>query len=113
MRSSSREEIVEVFDALKAGMKRALDLTFDVLTTPERLGMLRNCEEIRRVLLLHALRTDGICSGHGSLRPLTYLAFPQPSRCLDRTACGQSDRQTIDAVVEWLAERNRRQWLCG
>jgi hypothetical protein len=50
MRSSSREEIVEVFDALKAGMKRAVDLTFDVLTTPERLSMLQNCEQIRRVL---------------------------------------------------------------
>jgi Domain of unknown function (DUF222) len=50
MRSSSREEIVEVFDALKAGMKRAVDLTFDVLTNPERLSMLQNCEEIRRVL---------------------------------------------------------------
>jgi hypothetical protein len=50
MRSSSREEIVEVFDALKAGMKRAVDLTFDVLTTPERLSILQNCEEIRRVL---------------------------------------------------------------
>jgi Domain of unknown function (DUF222) len=50
MRSSSQEEIVEVFDALKAGTKRAVDLTFDVLTTPERLSMLQNCEEIRRVL---------------------------------------------------------------
>ena len=50
MRSSSREEIVEVFDVLTAGMKRAVDLTFDVLTTPERLGLLQNCEEIRRVL---------------------------------------------------------------
>jgi hypothetical protein len=47
---SSREEIVEVFDGLKAGMKRAVDLTFDVLTTRERLAMLQNCEEIRRVL---------------------------------------------------------------
>jgi hypothetical protein len=50
MRSSSSEEIVEVFDALTAGMKRAADLTFDVLTTPERLTVLQNCEEIRRVL---------------------------------------------------------------
>ena len=50
MHSSSREEIVEVFDALTAGMKRAVDLTFDVLTNPERLGLLQNCEEIRRVL---------------------------------------------------------------
>ena len=41
MRSSSREEIVEVLDALEAGYKRALDLTFDVLTTPERLACWR------------------------------------------------------------------------
>ena len=50
MRSSSREEIVEGFDALKAAQKRVLDLTFDVLTTPERLTMLAHCEQIRRVL---------------------------------------------------------------
>src|SRR5271156_470612 len=48
MRSSSREEIVEVFDALEAGYKRALDLTFDVLTTPERLSVLQRCEQLRR-----------------------------------------------------------------
>ena len=38
MRSSSREEVVEVFDALEAGYKRALDLRCDALTTPERLA---------------------------------------------------------------------------
>jgi hypothetical protein len=48
MRSSSREEIVEVFDALEAGYKRALDLTFDVLTTPERLRVLERWEQMRR-----------------------------------------------------------------
>jgi hypothetical protein len=50
MRSSSREEIVEVLDALEADYKRALDLTFDVLTTPERLGVLESCEVFRRQL---------------------------------------------------------------
>ena len=40
MRSSSREEVVEVFDALEAGFKRALDLRCDALTTPERLAVL-------------------------------------------------------------------------
>ena len=44
MRSSSREEVVEVFDALEAGYKRALDLSFDVLTTPERLAVLERFE---------------------------------------------------------------------
>ena len=48
MRSSSREEIVDVFDALEAGYKRALDLTFDVLTTPERLRVLERWEQLRR-----------------------------------------------------------------
>ncbi|WP_163659650.1 13E12 repeat family protein [Mycobacterium branderi] len=50
MRSSSREEIVEAFDALESAMKRALDLTFDTLTTPECLAMLERCETIRRRL---------------------------------------------------------------
>jgi Domain of unknown function (DUF222) len=48
MRSSSREEIVEVLDALRAAHKRARDLTFDVLTTPERLAVLENLEQMRR-----------------------------------------------------------------
>ncbi|HEY2196876.1 MAG TPA: 13E12 repeat family protein, partial [Mycobacterium sp.] len=50
MRSSSREEVVEVFDALEAGFKRALDLRCDALTTPERLAVLQRCERIRRWL---------------------------------------------------------------
>jgi Domain of unknown function (DUF222) len=48
MRSSSREEIVEVLDALEADYKRALDLTFEVLTTPERLRVLERWEQMRR-----------------------------------------------------------------
>ncbi|ORW01300.1 HNH endonuclease signature motif containing protein [Mycobacterium kyorinense] len=50
MHSSSREDTVEVFDALKAAMKRALDLSFDALTTPECLTMLECCETLRRQL---------------------------------------------------------------
>src|ERR1700744_1829248 len=49
MRSSSREEVVEVFDALEAAMKRALDLRCDALTTPERLALLQACEKLRRL----------------------------------------------------------------
>ena len=48
--SSSREEIVEVFDALEADLGRALGLSFDVLTTPERLAVLACCERFRRCL---------------------------------------------------------------
>jgi Domain of unknown function (DUF222) len=50
MRSSSRDEVVEVFDALEAGFKRALDLRCDALTTPERLALLQTCEKVRRWL---------------------------------------------------------------
>ena len=50
MRSSSREEVVEVFGALRADFKRALDLRCDALTTPERLALLQSCEEMRRLL---------------------------------------------------------------
>src|ERR1700728_5463201 len=50
MRSSDREEVVGVFDALRAGFKRALDLRCNALTTPERLALLQSCEEIRRLL---------------------------------------------------------------
>ncbi|WP_157123615.1 DUF222 domain-containing protein, partial [Mycobacterium shimoidei] len=50
MRSSTREEIVAVFDALDAALKRALDLTFDALTVPESLAMLARCEKLRRQL---------------------------------------------------------------
>jgi Domain of unknown function (DUF222) len=50
MRSSSREEIVEAFDALEAELDRALGLSCDVLTTPELLAMLARCEKLRRQL---------------------------------------------------------------
>src|ERR1700727_245689 len=57
MRSSSREEIGEVLDALRAAHKRARDLTFDVLTTPDRLAVLENLEQMRRAqpAIEHAL----------------------------------------------------------
>ncbi|MCV7399263.1 HNH endonuclease [Mycobacterium fragae] len=50
MCSSSREEIVAVFDGLAAYLKRALDLSFDTLTTRECLAMLERCETLRRQL---------------------------------------------------------------
>ena len=50
MYSSSREEIAGAFDALEADLDRALELSFDALTTPERLVMLARCEVFRRRL---------------------------------------------------------------
>ncbi|MBW0015181.1 DUF222 domain-containing protein, partial [Mycobacterium sp.] len=48
MGSSSREEIVEVLDALDADLKRLCDLCFDVFTTPERLRALERLEGTAR-----------------------------------------------------------------
>ena len=39
-----------MFDALTADLKRALDLSFDALTTPERFALLQTCETFRRQL---------------------------------------------------------------
>ena len=50
MGSSSREEIVEVFDALDDNLDRLCALSFDVFTTPERLRALERLERAARRL---------------------------------------------------------------
>ncbi|WP_120313999.1 DUF222 domain-containing protein, partial [Mycobacterium alsense] len=48
--SSSREEIVEAFDAVDADLDRLCELSFEVLTTPERLRVLERLERAARRL---------------------------------------------------------------
>src|SRR6201998_2792572 len=50
MGSSSREEIVEVFNALDADLDRLCELSFDVFTTPERMRALERLERATRRL---------------------------------------------------------------
>jgi Domain of unknown function (DUF222) len=50
MGCTSREEIVEVFDELDAGLDRLCELSFDVFTTPERLRALERLERVARRL---------------------------------------------------------------
>ncbi|MEO8814645.1 MAG: HNH endonuclease signature motif containing protein [Mycobacterium sp.] len=50
MSSISREEFVEVFEALDTALDRALQLSADVLTIPECLSFLERCERLRRRL---------------------------------------------------------------
>jgi Domain of unknown function (DUF222) len=50
MGCSSREEIVEVFNALDADLDRLCELSFDVFTTPERLRALERLERVARRL---------------------------------------------------------------
>lgn len=47
---STREEITEAFASLATALSRVLGLTFDALTTPERLALLEHCETARRQL---------------------------------------------------------------
>jgi Domain of unknown function (DUF222) len=50
MNSGTREEIVEVFNALDADLDRLCDLSFNVFTTPERLRALEHLERVARRL---------------------------------------------------------------
>ena len=57
MAASSREEIVERFDAFRDAVCDLLELSFDVLTTPERLDLLERLEHdtSRLAVARHAL----------------------------------------------------------
>jgi Domain of unknown function (DUF222) len=81
MRSSYREEIVARFDVLRAAMSGVLELSFDVLTTPERLAMLQLCETFRRQLpaVEHPLLNQ-----IGELADQTELGGKLPSALADR-----------------------------
>jgi Domain of unknown function (DUF222) len=81
MYSSCREEIVEAFDALEADLDRALGLSFDALTTRERLVVLARCEVFRRRLpaLEHPLINQ--ISGQADA---TELGGTLPSALADR-----------------------------
>ena len=50
MGSSTREEIIEVFNALDTDLDRLCELSFDVFTTPERLRALERLERVSRRL---------------------------------------------------------------
>jgi Domain of unknown function (DUF222) len=68
MGSSSREDIVEVFDALDADVDRVCELSFEALTTPELLGMLERLEKVARRLPV---------PGRGLINQLVQQAAPQ------------------------------------
>ncbi|MGB6515865.1 MAG: DUF222 domain-containing protein, partial [Mycobacterium sp.] len=97
MRSSCRDETVEVFDALEADLDRALQLSFDALTTPERLAMLQRCERIRRRLpaLEHPLINQV-----GEQADATELGGKLPSALANRLGItrGEASRRIHEAA---------------
>ncbi len=97
MHASSREEIVGVFDALEADFKRALNLSFDVLTTPERLALLQCSETFRRQLpaIEHPLINQ-----IGQQADATELGGKLPGALANRLriTCGEASRRIHEAA---------------
>ncbi|MGO9652075.1 13E12 repeat family protein, partial [Mycobacterium sp.] len=97
MRSSCRKDIVDAFDALEADLDRALELSFDALTTPERLAMLQRCERIRRRLpsVEHPLINQ-----IGEQADATELGGKLPSALADRLRItrGEASRRIHEAA---------------
>jgi hypothetical protein len=92
MSSSSREDIDEVFGALDAELDQLCGLSFDALTTPERLALPECCERVRR--RLPAVE-------HPLINQLVRQATPE-----------ELGGKVSHAVAEWTlisrAEANRR-----
>ncbi len=80
MGSGSRERIVEVFDALDAELDRLDEVSFEVLTTPERLRSLERLECLVRRLpaVGHALINQLNTHGHTEWLPPPHLDHGQP-----------------------------------
>ncbi|MEO8814787.1 MAG: HNH endonuclease signature motif containing protein [Mycobacterium sp.] len=98
MSSSSREDVVGVFEALDADLDRALELSFDALSTPERLALLGRCERLRRRLpaIEHPL-----INGVAEQADHTELGGKLPWALADRLRVTRGEaRRRIDEAAE-------------
>ncbi|MGA9361353.1 MAG: HNH endonuclease signature motif containing protein [Mycobacterium sp.] len=102
MGCSSRKEIVEVFDALDANLDRLCALSFDVLTTSERLRALERLERATRRLR---------APGHGLINQIGVQAGEEElggtlcSALADRLRITKSEAGRRIADAEDLGER--------
>ncbi|MBX9640238.1 MAG: 13E12 repeat family protein, partial [Mycobacteriaceae bacterium] len=102
MAASTREEIVEVFDALDAAVDRLCDLSFDVFTTPEFLRGLERLETVTR-----RLRTPQ----HALINHLAAQGTPEelggklPTALADRLRITKADAHRRIAEAEDLGQR--------
>ena len=86
MGCSSREQIVEVFDALDCALNRLCELTFDVCTTPERLRALERLKRVaRRVRTPQHALTDQLDAQAGEEEVAGTLRSVLADRC--RLSC--------------------------
>jgi Domain of unknown function (DUF222) len=104
---SSREEIVEAFDALDADLNRLCKLTFDVFTTPERLRALERLERAARRLR---------APQHALINQLRAQASPEELGGTVRSALADRLRITkaeASRRVEEAADLGERRALTG
>ena len=87
--------------ACGAVVKRALDLTFDALTTPERLALLETCEVVRRQLpaIEHAL--------------INQLAGEEPAVLGGKLPAALADRLRISRTRPRGGCTRPRTWVSG
>ncbi len=103
MASSTREDIVDSVDALDADLDRLCGLSFDVLTTPERLRVLERLETAARRLRV---------PGHALINQLAEQAGDEESGGRPADAlCGLDNRL---AEKGWTTRKNARgdtEWI--
>src|SRR5258708_6763650 len=107
MGSSSREEIIEVFDTLDADLDRLGELSFDVFTTPERLRAMERLERVaRRLRSPQPPLTNQVGAGAGD-EELGATLRPAPADGLRITEAEAGRR------IQEAAERGERRALTG
>ena len=102
MGSSTREEIVEVFDALDAGLDRLCELSFDAFTTPERLRALERLERATRRL---RAPQHGLINQLGAQAGEEELGGTLRSALADRLRITRAEAARRIAEAEDLGER--------
>ncbi|WP_122498334.1 DUF222 domain-containing protein, partial [Mycobacterium attenuatum] len=107
MGSSSREDIVGVFNALDADLDRLCELSFDVLTTPERLRAMERLECVAR-----RLRTPqhALINQLGALAGEEELGAPLRSALADRLRITKSE---ASRRIDEAADLGQRRALTG
>jgi Domain of unknown function (DUF222) len=102
MFSGSREEIVEVFDALDAVVDRACGLSFDALTIRELVAMLERWETIRRRL---PVVDHGLINQVAARADETELGARLPRALADRLHITRSEANRRVAEAADLGQR--------
>jgi Domain of unknown function (DUF222) len=119
--ANSREEIVEVFDALHTAVSRLAELSFDALTTPERLDLVERLEHATRRLpvprhaLINGVRREATAAEIGGKLPhvLADLATQYRPELLNKLAHKLADCLNPDGTFSDQDRARRRGLTLG